>query len=747
VGVINVKGANGAEATANINADGTYSIDVTNLTANYILYAQGTVNGKSIKIYSTAVAEGNINITPITDLIVANAYKGLPGDAYNNWNGTQVSATSLSTAQAQVQSDLAPLLVSAGVSTTTDLMSANFSANGTGLDKALDYLKITYNETTATVTNTATGSSYSNDVTNPGTSTGLPSSDTSQTTAVMTDADGINVFWQKINTLWATSKPSATTISSQLGPLVASDLLDSGTTDKATWLANFDPGVGIKLSAAIAAPMTGTPYQKAYWVTVTVSGSGTGSATVAMVFDGTNWLFYGDRRWVNSNLQAFSQYTINADGTTWEQTGFWFELDDTANYAHNYGVQSAVVTGPGLPARGVVMKSMWPNTRFYEDIPNGYMWHIISDDATIGAIPDNSTYTVNFYTQATGSLTGSETPVSTFSVIIPKRPLKNSENVASVYPTFTSPTSHALSAANLGGKLTASWTNVPTMNVDFSDQYVADNSGNQDWFDVNIAPGATTVTSDTSGLSFTSTICAFGLWGHDSYQRLLSYTWVFQGGGSATNSLLVGTWYSSQAPLDNTTIVATFIDSSRFMYIEYSNDGTHPADSQDGIEFGTYVSAASTMTPSLVVDTNGGWGFSNLVGGATYLITGNTLTFGVNGQSSSPLTKIASSATNPLVGSWYFSRSDGHTGVLTFVNDSSFVYAEYGPNDPDSWPGMERGTYTATANSVTFTVAEDTNGGWGMSSLGGAATPISISGNTLTISPIGGGGQAFTRVQ
>jgi hypothetical protein len=183
------------------------------------------------------------------------------------------------------------------------------------------------------------------------------------------------------------------------------------------------------------------------------------------------------------------------------------------------------------------------------------------------------------------------------------------------------------------------------------------------------------------------------------------------------------------------------------MYIEYSNDGTHPADSQDGIEFGTYVSAASTMTPSLVVDTNGGWGFSNLVGGATYLITGNTLTFGVNGQSSSPLTKIASSATNPLVGSWYFSRSDGHTGVLTFVNDSSFVYAEYGPNDPDSWPGMERGTYTATANSVTFTVAEDTNGGWGMSSLGGAATPISISGNTLTISPIGGGGQAFTRVQ
>ena len=304
VGIVNVKGANGATASSPIDATGHFSLDVTALTANYILYAEGTVNGKSVRLYSAAVAAGNINITPITDLIVASAYQDLPQNAYAAWNGSQVDSTTLDTATTQIQTSLAPVLTAVGVSSTADPMTMNFNADGTGMDQALDVLDVNYAGTTATVTNTVTGSTCTVNVTT-GTSTALPTSDTAATQTAMTELQAINVFWAKIQTLWATSKPSLATVIAQLGPYVANDSLNGGQ-NKDTWLAglvNDGPQPGIKITAAITEPMssgTGT-YQKGYWIRVNYTmASETGSFVDSMVYDGTNWLEYGDRRWVQS---------------------------------------------------------------------------------------------------------------------------------------------------------------------------------------------------------------------------------------------------------------------------------------------------------------------------------------------------------------------------------------------------------------------------------------------------------------
>ena len=76
IGTVTVKGSLGNTKSELIEADGTYNVDVTGLTAPYRLRAQGTVGGRTYKLHSYAQEAdigGNVNITPFTDLIIANA--------------------------------------------------------------------------------------------------------------------------------------------------------------------------------------------------------------------------------------------------------------------------------------------------------------------------------------------------------------------------------------------------------------------------------------------------------------------------------------------------------------------------------------------------------------------------------------------------------------------------------------------------------------------------------------------------
>jgi len=50
-------------------------------------------------------------------------------------------------------------------------------------------------------------------------------------TQAPSDLAGVNVFWEKISALWATSVPTPATVDSELGPYVADDVLDSGIED------------------------------------------------------------------------------------------------------------------------------------------------------------------------------------------------------------------------------------------------------------------------------------------------------------------------------------------------------------------------------------------------------------------------------------------------------------------------------------------------------------------------------------
>ena len=74
-----------------IQADGTFSLDVSALTAPYLVYAEGVANGQSVRLYSVALTPGRINITPVTDFILRKALEDDPVTIQANWAATEAA--------------------------------------------------------------------------------------------------------------------------------------------------------------------------------------------------------------------------------------------------------------------------------------------------------------------------------------------------------------------------------------------------------------------------------------------------------------------------------------------------------------------------------------------------------------------------------------------------------------------------------------------------------------------------------
>ena len=185
--------------------------------------------------------------------------------------------------------------------------------------------------------------------------------------------------------------------------------------------------------------------------------------------------------------------------------------------------------------------------------------------------------------------------------------------------------------------------------------------------------------------------------------------------------------------------VITFLPDSSYVHAE-DNDAVADPSGQDGMELGAFSwnqgSGAFSSQPA-VVDTNGQWGLSSCSGNtcsgasATLTVSGNTIS---NGSDLS-LARLTSS-TNPLVGSWG-GRTPGSTTnqavVITFVDDTHFVFAQSSPADAVGHSGIEMGTYSwnRTTGAFTATTIIDTNGEWGFSHT--RFNSVTVSGDTMTL--------------
>ena len=168
VGQVIVKGSLGEVISTTIDANGHYEIDITGLTAPFRLRAEGTVGGKPFKLHSyTAKANvgGTVNITPLTDLIVANAASQLPQDFFDSTVDTSLSAEALTLQESALKAKLQQVFDALNLD-DINLFNSSFSADHTGLDAALDLIKIEIDpNNSAEITNLLNGTIITDDIT------------------------------------------------------------------------------------------------------------------------------------------------------------------------------------------------------------------------------------------------------------------------------------------------------------------------------------------------------------------------------------------------------------------------------------------------------------------------------------------------------------------------------------------------------------------------------------------------------
>ena len=212
------------------------------------------------------------------------------------------------------------------------------------------------------------------------------------------------------------------------------------------------------------------------------------------------------------------------------ETGLAITLWDWNHLAYELSVRSGIVTGPGLPSEGVKLYHMYPETflRLYlynPDNPAGD-FHLLLDDSSILAIPDEAVYTFRLYAEAPEVVTLADTPLYSFTEIIHKSPVLNADLNASMFPTLTNPNTHFANEWGVGGPVDVEWTNPDNMKVDWCHTTVWYTVDQSIFYMIDIEPGDTTLTIDTTGGVYTNGV---GISGHDEYGRRFALGWNFWG--------------------------------------------------------------------------------------------------------------------------------------------------------------------------------------------------------------------------
>ena len=144
----------GEKATAQSNGSGGFTVKVAD-GAPYVL---SVVDAAGKTWYSYAQAAGRANINPMTTLALLQANGNKPlADLVSSWSTRRVTPEQVLEAAKLLNANLAQVMTSKGVAaSSTNVFTAEFNANGTGLDAVLDAMRVTINCTATSCTQTIT---------------------------------------------------------------------------------------------------------------------------------------------------------------------------------------------------------------------------------------------------------------------------------------------------------------------------------------------------------------------------------------------------------------------------------------------------------------------------------------------------------------------------------------------------------------------------------------------------------------
>ncbi|ACM20006.1 hypothetical protein Geob_1648 [Geotalea daltonii FRC-32] len=523
IGSVTIKDSKGATKTVQIAADGKYTVDVSDMTGPFMVRADGYVGGNEYHLYSAGTAAdvgGTINVTPLTDLIVANIANTVAANYFESGNFSNLTATELKTESDALKAKLLPVLQAVGVSDSIDLLRSSFSTDHSGLDAALDIIKVETTDTTtgaATITNLITKQAISSTTT-------AVLTDTTNVATGMTDIQKISAGFKQFSDLFATSLPSETN-ATLLGLFDSATFLDQGqnlasflseiTTDKEMIGISF---TNISIQSMDVAKGTAT-------VAFTVLENGKVSLDAPVAFhmikkaDG-KWYMQGDQYIVGIDIEPVAEYHVTST-TPQIITGIRFNIEDRGGL----NITSAVVKGAGLPVDGVTLINNVAYDQFQIQNPTQSYGNLYPlTDADIAKIADTGeAYTVELY------IGTNTTPAATYTEKLVKRPYLSTELTVDNFPKVTSPTATELyallgSSADINDSVT--WTLPSGLTNDWLSVWVGDNAGNTARFEAGLLPAETSrslvlspVTS--TGQRFTITWGNIWLGAYDSYGRQL----------------------------------------------------------------------------------------------------------------------------------------------------------------------------------------------------------------------------------
>ncbi|MFZ3115534.1 MAG: hypothetical protein WA133_01210 [Syntrophales bacterium] len=520
IGTVTIKDSTTPTAqtkTVTIEANGKYTVDVTGLKAPYMVRADGYVGGNEYHLYSAGTSAdvgGTINITPLTDLIVANIAGSIAKTYFDNGAFSTLTAVQLTAQSEALRAKLLPVLQAVGVSSSIDLLRASFSTDHSGLDAALDVLRVTTDTTTgvATITNIITQQQMTSNIAT-GIYTGVLDNTTDVATGV-TDIQKISAGFKAFSALFATSLPSET------NPTLLS-LFDSATfIDDGQNLASFlseltteQDIIGISFANIAIQSMDAAMGTAVVAFDVIQNGKvdNDGPEPFHMIkkVDG-KWYMQGNQRIAHVRIRARAEYqSVNTPATI--TTGLWINIEDRGSK----GITSAVVNGVGLTSPVTLISQI--NTEWFAiqgDMYNGNNYYM--NDSQIAAIADTGeVYTVQLYIGSTLS--------ATYTEKLRKRPYLNTELTAASFPTITSPIMAEMRAFT-GGNATVTWTLPAGLTNDWLSAQMNDNSGNSARAEFSLASAdrskSFTLNPITStGQTFTPTGGGIWLGAWDSFGR------------------------------------------------------------------------------------------------------------------------------------------------------------------------------------------------------------------------------------
>jgi len=346
-GVVYLKDKNGTVVMADIQPDGSFDIDVSELTPPYIMRAEGKVGDKFITLYSVASGDSDTaNINPYTNLALSIAVGGLDLDSvFTDPASSQDKFTTenMTAAVGVVRNIFTSMFAAMGI-TDFDPINGSYSADGSGMDGVLDNLSINVSGGNINIVNTNTGESVvSVTVANAG-SASVPASVAqevaSYVSAGATTGTEVKAF---INDFVTTRSRAFTdyfsTSLTWLNGKTRADIIAQDTFPDSTKVAGLD-------SISIVS-RSGANNVTVYFVLKMTDGT-LEANTGWLVKENGSWYFTGNGLQFARKITPVSVLTKSASGNT-VNSGLDINLSDPAQR----GIQLFVVTGAGLPAAGL----------------------------------------------------------------------------------------------------------------------------------------------------------------------------------------------------------------------------------------------------------------------------------------------------------------------------------------------------------------------------------------------------------